>query len=108
MLPSPYFCSCPNPIVSGDFHVINGVLRTAHSLFKRYRYEFKSQKLWEEIKHVLENFAKPLTDLFVVSMLCFSNGPYLSLGAAVQSEKVVTGTPAHKANERTWVSVSWV
>ncbi|CAG9570956.1 unnamed protein product [Danaus chrysippus] len=53
---------------TGDFHVINGVLRTAHSLFKRYRYEFKSQKLWEEIKHVLENIAKPLTDLFVVTI----------------------------------------
>ncbi|XP_052743189.1 exportin-2 [Bicyclus anynana] len=53
---------------TGDFHVINGVLRTAHSLFKRYRYEFKSQKLWEEIKHVLENIAKPLTDLFVATI----------------------------------------
>ncbi|XP_050671421.1 exportin-2 [Leptidea sinapis] len=52
----------------GDFHVINGILRTAHSLFKRYRYEFKSQKLWEEIKHVLENIAKPLTDLFVATL----------------------------------------
>ncbi|KAJ0171405.1 hypothetical protein K1T71_012955 [Dendrolimus kikuchii] len=53
---------------TGDFHVINGILRTAHSLFKRYRYEFKSQKLWEEIKHVLETFAKPLTDLFVATI----------------------------------------
>ncbi|KAM3961378.1 LOW QUALITY PROTEIN: chromosome segregation 1 [Aphomia sociella] len=53
---------------TGDFHVINGVLRTAHSLFKRYRYEFKSQKLWEEIKHVLDTFAKPLTDLFVATL----------------------------------------
>ncbi|XP_026320326.1 exportin-2 isoform X2 [Hyposmocoma kahamanoa] len=53
---------------TGDFHVINGILRTAHSLFKRYRYEFKSQKLWEEIKHVLDNFAKPLTDLFVATL----------------------------------------
>ncbi|XP_059055862.1 exportin-2 [Achroia grisella] len=53
---------------TGDFHVINGVLRTAHSLFKRYRFEFKSQKLWEEIKHVLDNFAKPLTDLFMATL----------------------------------------
>ncbi|CAG5027047.1 unnamed protein product, partial [Parnassius apollo] len=53
---------------TGDFHVINGVLRTAHSLFKKYRYEFKSQKLWEEIKHVLDNIAKPLTDLFVATI----------------------------------------
>ncbi|XP_070556121.1 exportin-2-like [Ptychodera flava] len=50
---------------SGDFHMINGVLQTAHSLFKRYRHEFKSQELWTEIKHVLDNFAAPLTELFV-------------------------------------------
>lgn len=53
---------------SGDFHIINGVLQTAHSIFKRYRYEFKSQKLWEEIKFVLDKFAKPLTDLLVATM----------------------------------------
>ena len=50
---------------SSDFHVINGVLKMAHSLFKKYRYEFKSQKLWTEIKLVLDMFAKPFTELFV-------------------------------------------
>lgn len=53
---------------SGDFHIINGVLQTAHSIFKRYRYEFKSQALWIEIKFVLDSFAKPLTDLLVATM----------------------------------------
>ncbi|XP_017854488.2 exportin-2 [Drosophila busckii] len=53
---------------SGDFNVINGVLQTAHSLFKRYRYEFKSQLLWEEIKFVLDRMAKPLTDLLQATM----------------------------------------
>ncbi|XP_012275464.1 exportin-2 isoform X2 [Orussus abietinus] len=53
---------------TGDFHIINGVLHTAHSLFKRYRYEFKSESLWREIKFVLNQFAKPLTDLFVATM----------------------------------------
>lgn len=53
---------------SGDFHVMNGVLHTAHSLFKRYRHEFKSQQLWTEIKFVLDNFAKPFTELFQVPM----------------------------------------
>ena len=52
--------------MTGDFHVINGILRTAHSLFERYRFEFKSNELWTEIKFVLDNFAKPLTELFVV------------------------------------------
>lgn len=49
---------------SGDFHVINGVLRTAHPLFKRYRHEMKSDALWSEIKYVLDNLAVPLTQLF--------------------------------------------
>lgn len=52
--------------ILGDFHVINGILQTAHSLFKKYRYEFKSNELWTEIKFVLEKLAKPLTDLLVV------------------------------------------
>ena len=50
---------------SGDFHIINGVLQTAHSIFEKYAIEFKSQKLWEEIKFVLDGFAAPLTELFV-------------------------------------------
>lgn len=53
-------------VFSGDFHIINGVLRTAHSLFKKYRYEFKSNELWTEIKLVLEKLAQPLTDLLLV------------------------------------------
>ncbi|XP_069676561.1 exportin-2 [Periplaneta americana] len=53
---------------SGDFHIINGVLHTAHSLFKRYRFEFKSQELWTEIKFVLDKFAQPLTELFKATM----------------------------------------
>lgn len=46
---------------------INGALETAHSLFRKYRYELKSQKLWTEIKFVLDILAKPLTELFDVS-----------------------------------------
>ncbi|GAB6029149.1 Exportin-2 [Chamberlinius hualienensis] len=57
-----------NKFQSGDFNVINGVLHTAHSLFKRYRYEFKSQVLWTEVKFVLDGFAKPLTDLLNATM----------------------------------------
>ncbi|XP_060521599.1 exportin-2 [Cylas formicarius] len=53
---------------TGDFNVINGVLRTAHSLFKKYRYEFKSNELWLEIKYVLEKVAQPLTNLLVATV----------------------------------------
>lgn len=53
---------------TGDFHVINGILQTAHSLFKKYRYEFKSNELFTEIKFVLEKLAQPLTDLLLATM----------------------------------------
>eukprot|EP00126_Sphaerothecum_destruens_P012952 Sdes_comp22157_c0_seq1m20674 len=49
---------------SGDFNVINGVLKTAHSIFKEYRHQFKSDNLFREIKYVLDGFALPLTQLF--------------------------------------------
>eukprot|EP01135_Chromosphaera_perkinsii_P000361 Nk52_evm8s78 gene=Nk52_evmTU8s78 len=49
---------------SGDFGVINGVLKTAHSMFKEYRYKFRSDDLFREIKYVLDVFADPLTQLF--------------------------------------------
>jgi len=54
-----------NHFASGDFNRINGVLRTAHSLFKKYRYEFRSDNLYREINHVIANFANQLTQLFL-------------------------------------------
>ncbi|XP_015180909.1 PREDICTED: exportin-2 [Polistes dominula] len=53
---------------SGDLNIINGILHTAHSLFKRYRYEFKSESLWREIKYILDQFAKPFTELFLTTI----------------------------------------
>ena len=52
---------------SNSFQSINGVLKTAHSLFERYRHEQKSEELWTEIKLVLDNFAPAFTQLFQVS-----------------------------------------
>ena len=47
-----------------NFHTIQGVLQTAHSIFRRYRYELQSNRLWAEIKLVVEHFGQPLTDRF--------------------------------------------
>jgi exportin-2 (importin alpha re-exporter) len=47
-----------------NFHTIQGVLQTAHSIFRRYRYELQSNRLWAEIKLVIEHFGQPLTDRF--------------------------------------------
>ncbi|CAL4096864.1 unnamed protein product [Meganyctiphanes norvegica] len=53
---------------SGDFNIINGVLQTSYSVMQRYEFESKSDELWREIKFVLDNFAQPLTALFVELM----------------------------------------
>ncbi|CAF0901978.1 unnamed protein product [Adineta ricciae] len=52
------------PATQNSFQAINGILKTAHSLFERYRYEQKSDELWLEIKLVLEKFAPAFTELF--------------------------------------------
>eukprot|EP00117_Sycon_ciliatum_P032906 scpid41873/ scgid25428/ Exportin-2; Cellular apoptosis susceptibility protein; Chromosome segregation 1-like protein; Importin-alpha re-exporter len=49
---------------STDFDKINGILQTAHSLFKRYRHEFRTDELFSEIKYAIQEMAKPLTILF--------------------------------------------
>lgn len=36
----------------------------ATTIVFRFRYEFKSQELWTELKFVLDNFASPLLNLF--------------------------------------------
>ncbi|TPX53175.1 hypothetical protein SeMB42_g00951 [Synchytrium endobioticum] len=47
-----------------DFNVNNGVLQTAHSIFKRWRHQFASTKLFTEIKFVLDQFCAPYLQLF--------------------------------------------
>lgn len=57
------------PATQNSFQSINGILKTAHSLFERYRYEQRSDELWLEIKLVLEKFAPAFTELFKVTFL---------------------------------------
>jgi len=45
-------------------NVLIGVLETALSIFDRYRFEVKSQKLWEEIKYVLDTFQVSFLKVF--------------------------------------------
>lgn len=47
-----------------SFSSIQGALQTAHSIFRKYRYEFQSDRLWSEIKLVINHFAHPFTERF--------------------------------------------
>ncbi|RUP48679.1 Cse1-domain-containing protein [Jimgerdemannia flammicorona] len=49
---------------TNDYKVNNGVLQTAHSIFKRWRHQFRSDELFTEIKFVLEQFSAPYLQLF--------------------------------------------
>mmetsp|Transcript_22644 Transcript_22644/g.47061 ORF Transcript_22644/g.47061 Transcript_22644/m.47061 type:complete len:1004 (+) Transcript_22644:128-3139(+) len=47
-----------------DWSVVNGVLVTANSIFKRFRYVQRSDALYKDILYVLHRFQEPLTELF--------------------------------------------
>mmetsp|Transcript_1332 Transcript_1332/g.2876 ORF Transcript_1332/g.2876 Transcript_1332/m.2876 type:complete len:983 (+) Transcript_1332:67-3015(+) len=55
----------------GNWDVINGVLLTANSIIKRFRYVQRSDELYADILYVLKRLQEPLTKLFatVVSQL---------------------------------------
>lgn len=47
-----------------NYHSLLGILQTAHSISRRYRYAIRADSLWAEIKLVVERLAQPLTDRF--------------------------------------------
>jgi exportin-2 (importin alpha re-exporter) len=47
-----------------DMKVTNGVLHTAHSIFKRWRSQFRSDSLFTEIAFVLSRFCEPFLAIF--------------------------------------------
>ncbi|CCG83515.1 Importin-alpha re-exporter [Taphrina deformans PYCC 5710] len=49
---------------STDMLIVNGVLQTAHSIFKRWRAQFRSDKLFTEIAFVLNKFCMPFLAIF--------------------------------------------
>uniref|UniRef100_A0A0X3PS99 Exportin-2 n=1 Tax=Schistocephalus solidus TaxID=70667 RepID=A0A0X3PS99_SCHSO len=69
--------------LGADMDTVQGLLYTAHSLFKRYRHEMRSNELFSEMKLVIQQFAEPLTTLatnlmnFVVGPNRINDGPRL-------------------------------
>ncbi|PIN12388.1 Nuclear export receptor CSE1/CAS (importin beta superfamily) [Handroanthus impetiginosus] len=49
---------------ANDYASVNGVLATINSLFKKFRYQFKTNDLLLDLKYCLDNFAKPLLEVF--------------------------------------------
>lgn len=49
---------------ANDYVSVNGILATLNSLFKKFRYQFKTNDLLLDLKYCLDNFAKPLLEVF--------------------------------------------
>jgi exportin-2 (importin alpha re-exporter) len=63
---------------SSDPAVVNGVLKTANSIFKRFRYVGRSDELYKIIAYTLERIQVPLLTLFVETgkaVDAFANDP---------------------------------
>eukprot|EP00903_Cladosiphon_okamuranus_P009495 g9047.t1 len=84
-----------------DYHSLNGALLSANSVLKRYRYTFKSDALFNELKHiVLPHMAGPLLVLFKQTF------------AAVEQfksnkEVLVQVLEAVRLIMRIWFSLNW-
>ncbi len=50
-----------------DYNTLLGVLRTAHSVFRRYRNVSMSTDVLKELKFILEQFQRPLTAIFLAT-----------------------------------------
>ncbi|VDO30255.1 unnamed protein product [Onchocerca flexuosa] len=57
---------------------LTSTLYTLDELCKKYRYEVKSTKLWQELVIVLQAIAAPLTDLFAKMVECIPNKDLMS------------------------------
>jgi exportin-2 (importin alpha re-exporter) len=61
-----FFQNLIGKLSTTDYQVNNGVLQTAHSIFKPWRSQFRSDRLFLDIQYVLKDFCEPYKQLFAV------------------------------------------
>lgn len=62
---------------ASDYVSVNGILNTANSIFKKFRYQYKTNDLLLDLKYCLDNFAAPLLEIFLktAQLIDFAAGP---------------------------------
>nr|KYP54627.1 Exportin-2 [Cajanus cajan] len=50
---------------ASDYASVNGILGTANSIFKKFRFQYKTNDLLLDLKYCLDNFARPLLEIFL-------------------------------------------
>ncbi|KAF1863775.1 hypothetical protein Lal_00030879 [Lupinus albus] len=54
-----------NASQASDYASINGILGTANSIFKKFRFQYKTNDLLLDLKYCLDNFSAPLLETFL-------------------------------------------
>lgn len=80
---------------SSDYATINGILGTANSIFKKFRYQYKTNDLLLDLKYCLDNFAAPLLEIFLktaalIDSVVNSGGPAVAatLRPLIESQRL--------------------
>ncbi|KAF5464480.1 hypothetical protein F2P56_014554 [Juglans regia] len=78
---------------ASDYTSINGILGTANSIFKKFRYQYKTNDLLLDLKYCLDNFAAPLLEIFLktatlVDSAANSGAPASTLKPLFESQKL--------------------
>lgn len=82
-----------NASQSSDYASINGILGTANSIFKKFRYQYKTNDLLLDLKYCLDNFAAPLLEIFLktaslIDSAVNSGAPAATLKPLFESQKL--------------------
>ncbi|KAJ7951318.1 exportin-2-like [Quillaja saponaria] len=76
-----------------DYASINGILGTANSIFKKFRYQYKTNDLLLDLKYCLDNFTAPLLEVFLktaalIDSAANSGGPAETLRPLFESQRL--------------------
>uniref|UniRef100_A0A6N2MZJ0 Exportin-2 n=1 Tax=Salix viminalis TaxID=40686 RepID=A0A6N2MZJ0_SALVM len=79
---------------SDNYPSINGILGTANSIFKKFRYQYKTNDLLVDLKYCLDNFCAPLLEMFlrtaalIDSMVGSGGGSPVTLKPLFESQRL--------------------
>ncbi|XP_044492917.1 exportin-2-like [Mangifera indica] len=78
---------------SNDYVSVNGILGTANSIFKKFRYQYKTNDLLLDLKYCLDNFAAPLLEIFLktaalIDSTASSGGSAATLKLLLESQRL--------------------